>query len=533
VVNESASPAAPVAQERALEPRSIGRYMDLGEIASGGMASVHFGRLTGHAGFAREVAIKRLHPHLASDPEFVAMLLDEARLAGRVVHANVVPTLDVVVENEDVFVVMEYVRGLTLSQLFKILHSSGQRIPLRIASAIIIGVLHGLHAAHDATDDRGTALEIVHRDVSPHNILIGIDGVARLLDFGIAKAAVRLQTTQDGRVKGKIAYMSPEQVQGGRVTRRADIYAAAVVLWEAVTGERLYRGENEASIILRVVSADVKPPSRVVPELPHGLDEIIRRGTARSAADRYATAREMASALDRAVPGASAAEIGEWLAKVGVDALVERAQRIAELERVAAGESTTLELNGPVSMARSRLSDSASAPPEWRTHTPARHRSELSTVNEIATASGVASTTSGVASSSAHEPLTRATAWGRHGYIFLTLAITVSLGAIVLSIGYRATHGRTAGALAPTISPSPSSVAVPPLTTEMLPPADQAGSTLPDDRADPPKQAERTASDPPPSPSAHVHSKHHAHSSKCAPSSVDSAGHTHFNPACL
>src|SRR5215472_13646045 len=214
-------------------PRIVGRYALFGEIASGGMATVHFGRLLGPAGFARTVAIKRLHAHFAKDPEFVAMFLDEARLAARVVHPNVVPTLDVVALDGELFLVMEYVQGEALSRLWRALRERDERIPHRVVASCLTGVLHGLHAAHVATSERGEPLGIAHRDVSPQNVLVGMDGISRVLDFGISKASGRIQITREGRVKGKTGYMSPEQLSGGAVDRRTDIYSASVVLWEA------------------------------------------------------------------------------------------------------------------------------------------------------------------------------------------------------------------------------------------------------------------------------------------------------------
>src|SRR4051794_29784074 len=191
-------------------PLHVGRYALYGEIASGGMATVHFGRLLGPVGFSRTVAVKRLHAHLAKDPEFVSMFLDEARLAARVRHPNVVPTLDVVAAQGELFLVMEYVQGESFARLLHVTKSNGQRIPRDIVCAVLASVLHGLHAAHEAKSERGEALGIVHRDVSPQNILVGVDGIARVLDFGIAKAAGRAQVTREGQVRGKMAYIAPE-----------------------------------------------------------------------------------------------------------------------------------------------------------------------------------------------------------------------------------------------------------------------------------------------------------------------------------
>ncbi|MGH7280352.1 MAG: serine/threonine-protein kinase, partial [Polyangiaceae bacterium] len=231
----------------------MGRYALYAEIASGGMATVHFGRLLGPVGFSRTVAIKRLHPQFAKDPEFVSMFLDEARLAARIRHPNVVPTLDVVATQGELFLVIDYVQGESLSKLVRGARGRGQRVPPRIVATILSGSLHGLHAAHEARNERGEPLNIVHRDISPQNILVGTDGVARVLDFGVAKAAGRIQTTREGQLKGKLAYMAPEQLSGD-VSRKTDVYAAAVVLWEALTGRRLFTGENEAAILGKVIS---------------------------------------------------------------------------------------------------------------------------------------------------------------------------------------------------------------------------------------------------------------------------------------
>src|SRR5581483_5010714 len=181
------------------------RYVLSAVIGRGGMARVHLGRLIGADGFSRVVAIKRLHPHLAEDKVFARAFIDEARLASRVRHPNVVQTLDVAREGDELLLVMEYVPGASLATLTRIAQERGEPIPPKIIAAILSGALIGLHAAHDAEDERGEPLHLVHRDVSPQNILVGADGITRVLDFGIAKAAGRLQTTMDGNIKGKIA----------------------------------------------------------------------------------------------------------------------------------------------------------------------------------------------------------------------------------------------------------------------------------------------------------------------------------------
>jgi serine/threonine protein kinase len=321
-------------------PRAIGRYTLFGEIASGGMATVHYGRLLGPAGFARTVAIKRLHAQFARDPEFAAMFLDEARLAARIRHPNVVQTLDVVALEGELFLVMDYVQGESLSRLARASIAKGgtsggvarERIPLEVVSGILCGVLHGLHAAHEAKAESGEPLGIVHRDVSPQNVLVGADGVPRVLDFGVAKAAGRGVTTQEGQVKGKFAYMSPEQVRAGQVDRRTDVYASGVVLWEALTLRRLFAADNEAQLVHLVVAGKVTPPSAIVPDLPKALEDLTMRALSTDPAKRFPDAKEMALALEAAVPVASPMRVAAWVEGLAGEVLAERAKSVASIE---------------------------------------------------------------------------------------------------------------------------------------------------------------------------------------------------------
>ncbi len=303
------------------------------------MASVHFGRLLGGAGFSRTVAVKRLHPHLAEDPEFLSAMLDEARLASRIHHPNVVPTLDVVTSDGELLIVMEYVRGESLARLLRGEIASGRRVPLPVVSAIVFGALHGLHAAHEATSDQGEPLEIVHRDVSPQNILVGLDGVSRVIDFGVAKAAGRLQTTREGVIKGKIAYMAPEQLSAGEVTRRVDLYAMAVVLWEMLAGRRMLQAPSEASLVVQVLKGIKERPSVHAPGLPSGLDELVMKALSADPARRFATAPEMAEELKRVVPPAFPSDVGDWVNSVARPVLAQRGLLLAEIESRSWGPS--------------------------------------------------------------------------------------------------------------------------------------------------------------------------------------------------
>ena len=326
--------------------RVIGRYALYDEIAAGGMATVHVGRLLGPVGFSRTVAIKRLHAQYAKDPEFVSMFLDEARLAARIRHPNVVQTLDVVAAKGELFLVMDYVQGESLSKLIRSSAAQGERPPPRVIAAILCGALAGLQAAHEARTERGEPLNIVHRDVSPQNILVGQDGVPRLLDFGVTHAAGRLQTTREGQLKGKLAYMAPEQLSGD-VGRSTDVFAAAIVLWEALAARRLFDGENEGVMLHRLLSAPIAPPSTHAPDAKP-LDAVVMRGLERDPAKRWQSAKEMGAAIEQALPLASASEVAAWVEHVAQATLEARANRVAEIESsservfVPAGEQEAL-----------------------------------------------------------------------------------------------------------------------------------------------------------------------------------------------
>lgn len=313
-------------------PRIVGRYALHGEIAAGGMATVHLGRLMGSGGVHRLVAIKRLHAQFAKDPEFVTMFLDEGRLSARIHHPNVVSVLDFLALEGELFLVMEYVQGEALSGLIKAAKRRGQPIPTRIASSIVMGLLQGLHAAHTAKSERGEPLHIVHRDVSPQNVLVSVDGVARVLDFGVAKATGRLQTTREGHIKGKIAYMAPEQIRSEPVDHRADVYGAAVVLYETLVGRRLYDGDNEGALLRQIVLQQIEPPSKHAPHLDPRWDAIVMKGLASDPADRYPTAEAFADAIEAMGDIATNRAVGQWVQDLAIESLAKRAAKVQQIE---------------------------------------------------------------------------------------------------------------------------------------------------------------------------------------------------------
>jgi serine/threonine-protein kinase len=313
---------------------TVGRYALFEQFAAGGMATVHFGRLDGAGGFARVVAVKRLLPHLLENQEFTEMLLKEARLAARVRHPNVVATLDVVATKGDVLLVLDYVHGEALSTLCRTqAKEKKEQIALPIVVGIVSDMLQGLSAIHDATDEKGRSLSLVHRDVSPPNVLVGADGVARVLDFGIATALDHIEETAPERRKGKRGYMSPEQVRGERLTQRSDIFAAGIVIWELLAMRRLFPVDQEAEVGEAVLRGDYPRVSQYRPDIPPELDEIVMRALALSPEARFASMHELGDAFEAAAPArANARRIGEWVLDLAKDALSERTRKLARVE---------------------------------------------------------------------------------------------------------------------------------------------------------------------------------------------------------
>lgn len=287
----------------------LGAYELVAELGHGGMATLFLGRQSGLGGFSRQVAIKVIHPEIASDPEMVKMFLDEARLGGWIRHPNVA-TVEAVAEHEGApYLVMEYVEGVTLTQILRARLQRREWLPIELAIAIVMRVADALHAAHETADELGRPLGIVHRDVSPSNILIDKRGQVKLIDFGVAKARHRLATTTPGSVKGKLAYMAPEQLAAGPLDRRVDVFALGVVLWEMLTLRRLFYAPSDIETMLNIRAKEpVEPPSRWRPDLPPRLDDVIGTMLARDLEERFCTTAAARYALAVTCPAAMLVE---------------------------------------------------------------------------------------------------------------------------------------------------------------------------------------------------------------------------------
>jgi serine/threonine-protein kinase len=306
----------------------IGRFEVIAEIGTGGMASVYVARSTGSGGFRRLVAIKVMHAHLSSDESFVDMFLDEARVAATIHHPNVVPIIDVGFEDGLVFLIMDYIEGDSFSNVEKVAISLRRRIPLGITLRVVLDALAGLHAAHELCDLEGNHLKIIHRDVSPQNIVVGVDGVSRIVDFGIAKAESRVTTTKVGMIKGKLNFMAPEQLRSAPLDRRVDVFGMGVTLWEAVTLRRLYAGENDFDTARRILTGEYPPLLDFDARLPPVLDEICKKALHPDPDQRFMSADEFADAIETHLAGsvASGRDVAAFISGVASQKL-ERERR--------------------------------------------------------------------------------------------------------------------------------------------------------------------------------------------------------------
>lgn len=281
---------------------SLGAYRLIAELGHGGMADVFLAAVQGPAGsgFTKLAVIKKLRENLAEDPEFVAMLMDEARITARLAHPNVVQLFEIGEEDGQLFLAIEFLDGQPFHRVERRFSRPPLELPPEVYYTVLVDVLAGLHHAHELTDYDGSSLDVVHRDVTPHNVFVTYDGVVKVVDFGIAKAMGRRTETQQGIVKGKIRYMAPEQATGGDVDRRADIFAVGVMLWNAATGSKLWADLDDGGVVRGLVTGDFPAsPRSLFPDVPEAIDAICRRALAFRSEDRYVTAAEMRGELER------------------------------------------------------------------------------------------------------------------------------------------------------------------------------------------------------------------------------------------
>ena len=279
--------------------KRLGRYQIIGRLATGGMAEVYLALSGDLPGFRTLVVVKRILPHLASNAQFIRMFLDEARLAALLDHPNIVRIVEVGHDGEDYFLVMELVQGKPLSAVLRKAAREHRPPSPALTAYLISQAASGLAYAHTLTDGEGRPLGVVHRDVSPQNVLISFEGAVKMIDFGVARAFGRVAHTSPGGLKGKIDYMSPEQASAEEVDHRADVFALGVVLWEALTGRRLFRRETELATMRAIVDDPIPHPSEMAPTIPIELDQIVMRALRKRKDARYATANEMAVALEK------------------------------------------------------------------------------------------------------------------------------------------------------------------------------------------------------------------------------------------
>src|SRR4051794_15894683 len=287
----------------------LGRYELLLPIAQGGMATVWAARQKGSRGFQKTVAIKTMLPTLSDDPQFEQMFLDEAALAAKIHHPNVAEILDLGEQDEILYLVMEWVDGEALSVIHKAARKNNTQLPQRIALRVAIQACAGLHAAHELHDENDVPLQLVHRDVSPQNVLVTYDGIVKLVDFGVAKAVGRAGgETTAGQLKGKVPYMSPEQARGGQVDRRTDIFAMGIVLYKLTTGLHPFLGDSDIVTMRNIISRPLIPPRIKNPSFPLGVEQILVRAMHKDPEKRFQTMAEMGQAIDRVLAGMGASD---------------------------------------------------------------------------------------------------------------------------------------------------------------------------------------------------------------------------------
>jgi hypothetical protein len=363
-----------VASFRQAERTAFGKYTLIARLATGGMGEIFLARLQGVAGFEKIVVIKRVLPHLAGEDRFIAMLLDEARIAARLSHPNICQVQELGEVEGEYYIAMEYLEGVTMADLLRRLSKQGQVMEARVAVAMVTQACEGLHAAHELVDRAGQPTNLVHRDVSPSNVFITTAGMVKILDFGIAKTPDRLSRTRTGAVKGKWAYMSPEQILRQPLDRRSDIFSLGIVLFESLTGWRLFHHPSEYQICRAITETDAPSIRNFQPALPETLAEVVAKALSRDPAQRFVTARDMSKALlDASAALGGSAGLTHVAELVTANFTKELAERHAFVERAdasaehdpAAGEKAASALPlAPVMTPESPLGDEDDSLPQ-------------------------------------------------------------------------------------------------------------------------------------------------------------------------
>ena len=358
------------------KPTVFGKYLLLERLNVGGMAEVFTAKAFGVEGFERILAIKKILPTMAEDEEFITMFIDEARISVQLNHANVVHIHELGKHDEAYYIAMEYVSGKDLRALLERFRRRREIMPTAMAVYVASKMCEGLDYAHRKKDARGQELFIIHRDVSPQNILLSYEGEVKIIDFGIAKAANRSQKTQAGILKGKFGYMSPEQVRGQPIDRRSDIFAVGVTLYEMLTGEKLFVGESDFSTLEKVRNAEVPLPRQFNPNIPAGLEKVVLKSLAREVEDRYQWSSDLQEDLMRFLLAGDAIYSGKHLAAYMKEAFAEDLYREAEkMERYASVSKPEDLENSGITAAPKKKAPATAPPPAPAPVAPPRSRS--------------------------------------------------------------------------------------------------------------------------------------------------------------
>ncbi len=336
-----------MAQPEAKKPIRFGKYTLIDRIAVGGMAEIFLARQAGLEGFEKTIVIKRIRPHLSKQPNFVKMFLNEAKLAAQLNHPNIVQIYDLGKIGESYFIAMEYIFGRDMRRIIPKADALGIPFPMVYALKIASSVCEGLYYAHARTDLYGNALNIVHRDVTPENIFVSFDGTVKVLDFGIAKAANQIEQTRAGEIKGKLSYMSPEQCMGKTLDNRSDIFSLGVVLYEWLTGFKLFTGDSEVAILKSITEGKIYAPSYFKADIPEGVEAILMKALEKDRERRYQTAWEMQYDLDQFLSQyeftPSNIHLSNFLKQLFNDELEEEKDRLAQFRQAGGGPEEILQ----------------------------------------------------------------------------------------------------------------------------------------------------------------------------------------------